>query len=335
MSTPDDRLLYVLSARRALDWSAYKGAFDALHAPPINGAVGDLARARARTARTLDALGHCDTHFDDWSGHVSVAPALLARLPMRGLPEMVLAGARSPTTIARLEAACEACPRHASVRIDGHDRGSPLVPSRVSVQAEAIEDLAAIARSLKIALAEQPPSWALAHFAGSLNVYLGQIQLSSFPEPEWRREDYDPASLSFRETWAARNERDAVRLSRYSDPDRYVQRYLFWRGDHCAPVDRDWGRYALLRSVGAHVLLYDDRRGVMAVPSGAVLPRLLARALTLSSGRAPHVVPIRDMAGSGREPWGHVVYRDVPEQIADLIAEKVGQRATRCPIPDA
>lgn len=327
MFASDDRLLYVLSARREVSWSAYKAAFDALHGAP-GGESDDaaLARARSHTAHTLDALGHCDVNFDEWGGRVTVAPAALARLPRAGLPEAVLVGTRAPETIAQLTAICTSRARPASLSVTPEQGDLALIPARVVVQADDIGDLAEIAHTLDILFTEQPPAWVLAHFSGSLDAYLERLDAAAIPEPEWRREDFDPISLRFR---PARQPDDNIRLSRYSDPERDAWVYLLWRDGRCVRPDRDWGRYAVLREFGAGILLYDELRNLLAVPVGAPLPRLLARALTLCAGAAPTFAPIQQRVSPGRVLWGYTAYDDVPEQVAELVAAKIGQILVR------
>ena len=62
-----DRLLYILSAKQDLSWTAFKSVFDALY-PSISSA-SDLERQDIKNKRlevvrrSLDALGHCDFDF--------------------------------------------------------------------------------------------------------------------------------------------------------------------------------------------------------------------------------------------------------------------------------
>ena len=99
-----DRLLYILSAKLDLSWTAFKSAFAALY--PSIASVRDLEKQninnkRLEVVRSLESLGHCD--FDFTGNRVYVAPPALVRLPCAGFPQAVLAGARSPQTLEQIK----------------------------------------------------------------------------------------------------------------------------------------------------------------------------------------------------------------------------------------
>src|SRR5947209_7697575 len=111
MSDSGEHLLYVLSAKREMAWSAFKHAFEVLY--QVRGLdrndVEQARTLRTSTTRSLQALAHAEFVFGETGSRVFIAPAVLARLPTGGLPEAVLCGSRSPQTLFQLE---EQCAKH-------------------------------------------------------------------------------------------------------------------------------------------------------------------------------------------------------------------------------
>lgn len=329
-----DRLLYVLSARSKVPWPAFKQFYDRLCVVEQAGTSdGDANRERLRTMRALDALGHADFFFDEAGGGVYGAPPVLAALPVSGLPEAVLCGARAPETLDNLRSACGEEIGAVEIETTSHPDAPPLVPARLAVQAESDEALERVAGRLKIPYLHVPPARTLLEFAGGLGDYR-----TSLPRPHkgtlnWKRKDFDPHRLQFRQ---AEEEVTGFCLSECFDPGQggRSRHFLFKDGER-AEVDRDWGRYELLYRTSVNVLHYDPRRFLFAVPASAPLPRLLARALALCSGYAPRFIPCMQLDVRSPETWGFNLYGRVPPDIAKAIATKVAQPLQQVTLPVA
>jgi hypothetical protein len=102
--------------------------------------------------------------------------------------------------------------------------------------------------------------------------------------------------------------------------------YQLWRGATYQNVDRDWGRYLVLKEIARNVLAYDARHFLLAVPSNAPLPRLLARACALCSGYAPRPAGSGDKALILPARCQYDIYSAVPPDIAAAVAAKAGQK---------
>lgn len=308
-----------------MSWASFKEAFDYLYALEVAASgleLEGIKYKRSETVFALDALGHCDFDFSEDGSKVYAAPAILVRLPCAGFPQAVLAGARSPQSIQKVSAACQAVGHH--INVDVSEQPSELfrVPVRVAVQAESIEELRAVADWLGIIFDKEPAAWSLLHFAASLDDYLATCQWVARPELNLRRKDFDFSSLQFHHT------QDAVtglRLSRYINPVRNIPVHFLWKDGLCTRMDCNWGRYAVLRHAGLNVLVYDQRQFTMAVPASAPLPRLFVRALALCSGHASTSVPTKKLPCLNQKTWGFNLFRDIPPQIAEMTAAKLGQ----------
>jgi hypothetical protein len=140
--TPGDRLLYALSAKREMGWTAFKRAFELLCAHGLKDeSLRDVKLSRYETARGFDALGHAELDFGANTRLYVAAPAL-SLLPQSGLPVALLAGARGPSTTKLLAENIAASGRNLQLSLDSQRDTSRRFPARVTVTAERTEDLA-------------------------------------------------------------------------------------------------------------------------------------------------------------------------------------------------
>jgi hypothetical protein len=330
----EDRLLYVISAKSEITWSSFKEIFDSLYTSAAHLGEFDLDSLpyrRLETMRAIEALGHCDFFFGGKGNKVCVTPPVLARLPFAGLPQAVLAGARSPQTVDQLAEFCSVFDGHVRLSIQHSVPDSVLIPSRIIVEAESARQLEDISEACAIRFSAEPPAWSISQFVGLLDDYLSSLDWSAGEEINWRRKDFDVSLLQFR---TASAEYGRVRLSSYDDRVRNQRIHLLWRDGSFARVDRDWGRYAALRCAGVNVLTYDAPQLRLAVPVGAPLPRLFARALALCSGLPARFVSRKKMSPEHTVPdsWGFTCFESVPPQIAGIVANKLGQELLRGPV---
>jgi hypothetical protein len=315
MHNLSDALLYVLTDHGGMSWSAFQNMFDYLDAKGGATHLGffkELRYRRRRVVRALDALAHAEFDFDG-NGSVYVTPSVFARLPQPGMPQAVLAGARSPDAIAQVTAVVRDIGRQARLSMCPQSAEVSLVPRRVVIQAESEDVLASVARTLGVRFEGNPPAWLISQFVVSLEEYLASRTWSVTRELNWERTDFDPLRLRF----GSNNEASGQwRLSRYREPDRGTTEFVLWLGGSGMAVDPDWGF-------------------IFAVPSGTPLPQLLSRSLALCSGFAPRFIAADRIRCLSRERWGFDLYRSVPPQVVEMVAARLGQHIARCVIAHA
>jgi hypothetical protein len=326
MSDASDQLLYVLSARREMAWAAYKQIFDQLYVAKT-GSIDDSRFQRGETLRALSNLAHCEFEFARDASRVYVLPPAVLRLPQAGLPHAILAGARSPETIAEVK---RVCAEHSCVtEITEQPAGACFTPLRVMIRSETIAALEKVARSLGIGFEPTPSAWSLANASGSLKELSDSLEWRSEDELNWPRRQFDPKNLQFYTFVEASAD---LRLIRYTDPKRSVNRHLLRENGRAAEIDCDWGRYVVLSHLGINVLVYDERQFILGVPASMPLPVLLARALGLCSGKIARRLPSASVTWPTLETRAINLFTSVPPPIADLVASRVGQTLIPCPI---
>lgn len=328
MSSDRDVLLYIVSARAQLCWLAFKEAYACL-APSARGSEEQLSLKRASwTLRALESLGHCDSEFSNDGQWIYAAPPVLIKLPISGLRQAVLAGARYTDTCDSLEKACKMLGCGISVHYMPQTSDLPLSPCRVLIEAETPEQIDMLARRMQMHTTSIPPAWLLLHLAPSLEGYLNSRRWSNEPELNWHREEFNTKMLRFT---SSNEQSDHTRLARYIDPSRSTHKHYLWRGQVRAEVDPDWGRYVSLRDSGIHVLAYDRHQHQLAVPAGAPLPCFLERAAALCSGFTGVFTKNSVRVSNGViAPRGYILFGGVPPRYASIIAAKVGQRLLNC-----
>lgn len=321
-SEEQDLLLYVLTTRGSLSWDSFKTIFDRLIEGMQLGLATDSEHqlVRWRTAKVIDALCHADISTGP-GGAASISPAILARLPLAGDPEAILVGARTARTIndvmtvgRELSCHCEVQPQAVTLH---------FAPRRIAVRAEEEAGLLRLAAELGVPYEQNPPAWQLACMSSSTTgIQEDGTWTAADVEPNWICRYFDPHRLGFYRQESGLQH--PCRLAKYVRPITNQTLYWLWRDGKRLVVDPEWGRYLVLQRIGRNVLFYDRRSLVLAVPVGAPLPRLLARAVTLCSGYAPAFLP--GSIGTEKDLRRFDVYRWVPASIAKLVAEKLGQQ---------
>jgi hypothetical protein len=318
-----DAVLFTLSAWRQCSWQKFRRTLDDLHIQSLS-VSSDIAlqadaNIRLNAARTLDSLGHCEVTFGA-EGNVSVAPSVLAALPVAGLPRAVLCGSRSPETVAIMRSVARA-KQSVQVTVTPQARSSPFAPARIEVQASTGAVLEQLAEDLGILYEAIPPAWSLASSSSSVETFLQSLTWLTRPDLTWTRVDFDPDHLRF----GGHRDSGPLILARYQDPVRGRWVFRLWRENQSADInDPSWGRYAVLAAFGRIVLGYDPMLGELGVPLGVPLPRLFSRAISLCSGFAASVTTPRHGA-DGSAIHSYHEYHSVPEDLYSACAKKIGQ----------
>lgn len=310
---PGDALLYAASATRDMSWEAFKRIVDATCVPDSQ-LFTEMRYVRNEAALVGDSLGHWEVVHTGADRRIVVAPPVLARLPWPGLPRAVLCGARSPDTVAEIAKVCDSGRRLSlSTTAQLHH---PYTPTRVELCGESEEDLIAMGHELAVRYNPTPAAWSIARVSGSVEGYIESLAWEEREDLNWDRREFDPDRLRFGSS-VDDTEVSRLRLVTYTHPSGWDWRDWLWHNGASADVDRSWARYCVLASVGRTVLHYGHREGIATVPRQVPLPRLLARALALSSGQAPKFVP-----GTG---IGLCAYPAVPRPVFEVVAAKLHQ----------
>jgi hypothetical protein len=266
-------------------------------------------------------LGHCEASWARGATRIEVCPPCLVRLPAAGRPRAVLAGARTPALLLTLE---RACAEVGGVRVSvvGLDGCRGLLPSIVELDADEEASLARASSLAGIRLPVQPAAWTLAHASASVHDYLEAL---TWTHPSLGGDDFeyfDTSRLQF--VQSARDDEPVIVMRTRRD---FVGRPIaaIRHGHRECPVENlEWPVQAALSEAGRSLVRYDARRQLFSVGVGHFLPKLLARALCLCSGRPPRTSIFAGVR------W--TTFGGVPQSIAELVAERMDQPMSSLPV---
>lgn len=296
-----------------MSWETFKRIVDEACVPDGN-LASEMRYVRGEAVNVGSELGHWEVVRAGGGRRIIVAPPVLARLPWPGLPRAVLCGSRSPDTLVEICRVRDAIGGLSVSTSPQHHH--PYAAARLELRGESEEQLTAAAHKLGVRYNPTPAAWSIAIASGSVEGYLSALRWEEREDLNWDRREFDPELLQLRPSVDG-DDRSGLRLVNYSHPSGWDWRDWLWNDGASADADRSWGRYCVLASAGRSVLRYDHRDGVATVPRQLPLPRLLARALALSSGTAPSVVP-----GSG---IGLRTYASVPRPVFEVVSKKLNQ----------
>lgn len=326
MSINPNRLLFVISARGSMTWGQYCEAVDFLSASG-RGRLAYGTVTRSGLLQSLQALGHCDAHYEQGGSTIIVAPPALCRLPRAGLPVAVLTGARCLNTQDQMAEAAQATGGAVRLNAERHPGPLGLLPDTISVESESEEAMAVFCADLNLRYAAIPPAWTLVNWCGTLSEYEATLDYRIPETLNWARYDFNVNSFVF-----VRTTSDSLpRYSRYLNPTTGLPMHVFFRDRPGAEVDLNWGRYLLLNSKSLTVTAYDERRFRLCVPVKVPLPTVVARTVCLCSGKSP-VHRAKECLVQGLDCQDWLMFEDVPPQIAVAALSKVGQSPARVEI---
>lgn len=313
------RLLEVLSTRASMTFSEFNKTFDYLYGKDI--IEKNLSNYRHMVARFLEDLGHCE--FDYARRKVFCCKPELILLPGTGVMSAVLTGARIPETITKLK---ESQSQYQG-RITLNEKrqlinGIPL-PDVITIASSEKQLFYLVARILQIdCRCETPAAWMLLNASANIEEYESTLLFQVSLAKGWQCRMFSTSDLHFIRINLSPN---VYGLLEFTHPVTQQKTYIWHHNDKTVEIDKDWGRYLVLKCEGLSVLVFDKHKQLLGVPSFVPLPRLLARSATLCSGLAASSLTLSKTIRGIPAGTTLDIYHGVPENMAHLLAKKVGQ----------
>lgn len=313
-----EELIYALSTLGDTGLTKFNELFKRLHTP---GDDKDYDyNVRYQTVRYLEALGYCEFDYD--RRRVYMCPPAFVLLPSFGLPKALLTGARTPALVNRIKQSVKNRKDRAAISRWRQRNTQLSLPDATVIEAVDTVTIQEIADENELTTAlGSPAAWDLANHSISLSGVEQNLKFEPRAEVNWQRKDYSIQRLGFTEAKIDGEHR----LSEYTNPDNLQRQHWLWYQNKSAVVNRDWGRYLILKTAGRKILSYDAQTQEFEVPLWVPLPCLFARALTLCSGLAP-VIEVNTTNKEVPQKCLIQVYSDVPAEIAGIVATKLEQK---------
>jgi len=317
------QLIYALSSLGSVNLDKYRELFSILYRPGNSLENDDTAiNYRGQVSRVLDSLGYLEFNYD--LRKVFVCPPALITLPDYGLPKFLLTGARTKPFLSKLKQLVHKNKDVMKIQRYAQNTGWFNLPDKIVLKTADIEPLKQIAKELDIFVSfDNPAAWKIADFSASVGDIEQTLKFTPRKEINWKKRVFDINRLEFNYA----NEKAAKYiLSEYTHPVTQQKMHWLWNGNEAAVINRDWGRYFILNKLEVHVLIYDEANQLLAVPVTIPLPKIIARAAALCSGTPPLLQRIEsEKIRMYRNPLFYI-YRDIPVEISEVIAQKTGQK---------
>ncbi len=313
-------LLDVISTRGEISFEEFRKIINELYLKDADDNIS-LKEYSIQLLYYLDALGHCE--FDFESRKVFACQPILALIPGMGSLNAVLAGARGSQMMKKIKGIEEKYKDCLSIHIIKQEREGIILPDAVIF--ETLDELVfnEVACILGVQYAGKiPVAWVIANGSCDIGESFDRAEEYKGNKLNWTCRRFNSNKLSFQKYVS---EDILPQLFEYTNPVSQKKVYLYVGDDNMKKVERDWGRYYLLNKFDKHVLVYDSRKHVLAVPGYVPLPKLLARALTLCSGLASYKQTLTCDIHHLHKVLPVDIYKGVTVSMANLIASKVGQ----------
>lgn len=317
------QFVYALSSLGQVSLSQYNELFKTLYIPEYRSVSNETEiNHRGQVSRILDSLGYIEFNFD--LRKVFVCPPALVLLPSQGLPRVLLTGARTPSLLEKIKKSIRKRRNLVKMYRCSQNTKWLSLPDTISIEAAGVEPLKEIAEESNVLLSSEcPAGWQIANISASIGDIESGLAFVSRNDINWKTRIFDAERLMFR--YSKKTKTDEYMLAEYTHPLTQQKMHWIWNGTSASEVDRDWGRYIVLEKLKTDVIIYDETQQYLAVPLTVPLPRILARATALCSGRAPviHGITIKRLKLSSDSLF--YVYTEVPQEVARIIAQKTGQ----------
>ncbi|MCE7066684.1 hypothetical protein [Dyadobacter sp. CY326] len=281
-----------------------------------------------RTALTyLDYLGFLD--YDYETRAIVMNPPRFILIPSSKGRKVLFIGGRDRFLIKKIVDAAAAY--NLQVEITQHLKSNEdlMLPDVITIRAFGgvsknfgEKDLIAFATKMNIPFnPEILVQLSLQHFSASIMDYekdLLSSKESSVTYDDWARYIFNENTFSL-EKFQFDNFEKKYSLYEYRlTPWEFHHR--LWVDDKCYSVDKNWGRYLVLKHHQKNAILYNKDNERVAIPVGLPLPRLLAESIMLLSGYAPEYRRINNMP--------YRIYENIPSIIIQNLFQKLSQQTT-------
>jgi len=316
-----EQMIYALSSLGQVSLAQFNEIFKQMYSPGNDFDEEKIeVNYRNQIVRVLDALGYCE--FDYARRKVFMCPPALVTVPSFGLPKAILTGARTPKLVKRIKASVASRKEKAVFDRICQRKDFLNMPDVISVEAcdESVLKEIADETGAKYDFAN-PVAWDLVNYSASISDIEKSLKFERLAEVDWKKRYFNKEKLIF--SYYPDDSQKGLRLTEYINPVNHQKEHYLWDGDCAAESPRDWGRFICLKSAGKNILFYDIRTQCLGIPLTVPLPRILARAVALCSGLIPLIKTLPQQCG-GHCPMQ--IYTDIPEVIAMLVSQKLGQK---------
>ena len=278
----------------------------------------NLTRTKKAALNLYDYTGVID--YDYESKKIVVCQPQLIFTPSTQGRKVLLIGARDSLLVNSI---ITTAPKH-NLQVEITKQFSSnekfLLPDVITIKAfgeRGERDIISFANEIKIEFSQNDfLQIALQLFSAKIEEYENKLQLTNEDDYGWARRIFNPENLKYERNESPTFDK-SFSLIEYK-LNEYTYYNKFWKDGKCYQVDKNWGKYLMLKQFKKNVILFDGVRKRVAIPLATPLPRLLSKSIMLLSGLAPDFIDI-----DGRY---YRIYENIPGIFTENLFRKLGQQ---------
>ena len=284
----------------------------------------ELSKIKRWSLNLYDYMGFLDYEYSN--RRIVVNQPQLVLIPTMQGRNAVLIGGRSPILLQKLWEATLDKNLQFSVEVQDESLSAFSLPNKISITGFDDENGYNIERKLNKIASEcnvlfeidKIPQFALSEFSGDIVDYEKNLKPNKFfNDYGWIIKKFDQDKIHFSSSASFSQDLSLVEYKL----NEYTFLHILWMNGQSYNVNKNWGRYILLNKHGKQIIYNDRNKELIAIPAATPLPRLIAEAMTLFSGRAPSQ---RFLSIGEHKTWFNLYY-NIPHVFAYNVFKKIGQ----------
>lgn len=329
-NSDNDSLLLYLTTKHKSKTEQFYSAFDNILVKKFKYRTVEFSEnitAYKRYSLNLyDYLGFID--YDYVSKNIVVNPPLLILIPpaFNLTREFLLIGARTEQFVNRLNKYCNKYGIQTKVEKQFDENSFLLLPDRITLVCNDIniKSVVSVAKECGIEFSpDKYPQLGLMEFSTNIIDYekymLTQNDLDNF-DYKWSKKIFNSRNYSFEK--CGNDSYDKTYTLVQYELNSFTFEHRLWIKGVKYSIDKNWGRYLIVKYFHRNVILYNKDELKIAIPLKMPLPRLLAESLLLLSGWAPEkkIIEHNDIK------FLFNIYQNIPETFATKFFDKLSQK---------
>lgn len=285
----------------------------------------NYSKIKKASLNFFDYLGYLDYEYETKS--IVVNPPQLIFIPANKGRKVLLIGGRDSSL---MNAIIETAPKHhLQVEITRQFQSNEdlMLPDVITLKSFGNhsdsfgeKNLIAFAKELNIKFnPAELVQVSLQHFCSDISDYEKDTFSNRETEltyEDWAKYIFNPGTLKLDKSFSENFDKDFTMLEYRLRPWEFHHR--LWVNQKCYDIDKNWGKYLVLKHHNKDVILYDRNKEKVAIPPELPLPRLLAESIMLLSGFAPEYAFIKGKS--------YRVYENIPSIFIQNLFKKLGQQ---------
>lgn len=274
----------------------FYSAFEFLHSKYFVNLSNDFNYSKIKKASLnfFDYLGYLDYEYETKS--VVVSPPQLIFIPASEGRKVLLIGGRDVSLVNGIVETAPKFNLQVEITSQFQSNKSLLLPDAITLKSYGNatrnygeNNIILFAKELNIRFnPTELVQVRLQQFCNDIDKYEKELlanKETNLTYEDWARYIFNIETLALDQSFSENFEKSFTMLEYRLRPWEYYHR--LWINDKCYQIDRNWGKYLVLKHYNKNVILFDRSKKRVAIPLELPLPRLLAESIMLLSGIAP------------------------------------------------